>query len=411
MNINEFNIEKDQVISLLDDAYAGRINNLKRSNELSQKALSLSTHLNDKALIGRSLNQLALFAMIMGEHKRSMKMSEEAIGYFEGLKDEKGIADAKYNLAGIYYKTDNYHLGLVYLVDCLSIYKKFHDYHNQARVQKSLGAIYEYFGDQKNAVKSYKFAIKAARKAGDLNLESNAYNPLSGIYLNQNKIEKALEIIEKSMAIKKQTGDIRGLAFAIYGRGKIYTKTKQFREAENDFREALNIHEKMGESLGMGMAYYKLGALYIEMGEFNKAKETLNKALEFSDKYNIVIIKFKCNYLLYEIYKQEKKPDIALNYLEVYLKEKEAVINTQTLKVIENYALITKMESMEKDTHAQKEKAEIIEKKNRAEQASKVKQEFLSSMSHQIRTPLNAVITIASLLKPKSNKEENHLLS
>ena len=59
----------------------------------------------------------------------------------------------------------------------------------------------------------------------------------------------------------------------------------------------------------------------------------------------------------------------------------------------------------------QLERAEIIEKKNHAEQMALVKQEFLSTMSHEIRTPLNAVITIAALLSDRIDKEEQELLS
>ena len=402
--------KKSQITSLLDEAYTCRVNNLKRSSDLANEALAMSREIADKSLIAKCLAMLSLFTMIMGEHKDSMAMSQEAIGYFEELKDEKGIADAKYSIAGIYYKTDNYHLGLVYLIDCLTTYRKFNDYHNQARVQKSLGTIYEYFGDQKNAVKSYESAIDAARLAEDLNLESNAYNPLSGIYLNLGEIEKAGEIIEKSIVIKKQTGDTRGLAFALYGRGKVFVKTGRYKEAEADFSEALQIHQSMGERLGSGMVYYKLADLYVRMGLIEKAKKTLEVALDFSKEHNIVIAIFNSHYLLYEIYKKENNPEKALESLEKYLTVKEAVINTQTLKIIENYELLNKMELIEKEAQAQLEKAEIIEKKNRAEQAAQVKQEFLSTMSHEIRTPLNAVLTIASLLSEKSNKEDKQLL-
>ncbi len=41
---------------------------------------------------------------------------------------------------------------------------------------------------------------------------------------------------------------------------------------------------------------------------------------------------------------------------------------------------------------------------------SNVRQEFLSTMSHEIRTPLNAVTTISSLLKDRSEPEEQQLL-
>ncbi len=59
---------KRQVISLLDEAYACRTNNLNQSSQLAKKALVLSRRINDRALIGKSLSELALFSMIKGEH-------------------------------------------------------------------------------------------------------------------------------------------------------------------------------------------------------------------------------------------------------------------------------------------------------------------------------------------------------
>jgi len=402
--------DSNKVISLLEEAYSSRISDLHHSIKLARKAHSISVEIPDKYLMGKSLNQLSLFYMIMGNYKRSISMAKEAIVYFTELGDEKGIADAGYNIAGIYYKTDNYHLGLIHLINSLTIYRKFEDHHNQARVQKSLGTIYEFIGDRKNAINSYESAIKSAKKIKDLNLESNAYNPLSGIYLKQKKLKKALDIIERAIGMKEQTGDLRGLAFSLYGRGKVFMAMEMYVEAEQDFKKALDIHMQFGEKLGRGMVYHKISLLYVKMGEADKAKEYLAKALDLSKRYNIVIIKIKCKYLLYQIYKRENKTEKALEYLEEYLRQKEEVINTQTLQIIENYELITQMKSLEKEAQLQKEKADIIEKKDKAEQAARVKQDFLSTMSHEIRTPLNAVITITSLLKDRFREQEKELL-
>ena len=402
--------EQTLVLGLLKEAYTCRVNNLKRSIELANDALQRSKLLSDKSLIGKCLNQLSLYFMICGEYEKSTSYAKEAIEYFEELQDEKGIADAKYNIAGILYKTDNYHLGLIYLTDTISIYKKFNDYHNLSRVEKSLGTIYEYFGDQNNAIQSYENAIEAAKKAGDLNLESNAYNNFSGVLLKQGRIDEAMDLIEKSISIKTSTGDTRGLAFAIYGRAKVYARMCMFEKAEKDYKEAFSIHQEMGERLGLGMTYHKLGFLYMQMGKIDEAKKTLKEGIEFSTKYNTVIIKFKCDYLLYSIYKLENNASLALEYLERYLIQKESVINTQTLKVIENYENITKLRNLEKEAQLQREKAEIIEKKNIAEETARVRQEFLSTMSHEIRTPLNAITTIVTLLGEKSEGEEKKLL-
>ncbi|MEO9869903.1 tetratricopeptide repeat-containing sensor histidine kinase [Ekhidna sp.] len=387
------NSKRSNILSLLDDAYQSRINNLKNSIALAEKAFEISKEISDKECIAKCLSQLSLFHMIIGDFDLSMNMAKEAIENFEELKDEKGIADAKYTIAGALYKTNDFHKGLTYLIDCLATYKKLKDYHNQARVQKSMGTIYEYFGDVKSAMQNYEEAIDSGEKAGDLNLKSNAYNPLSGIYLNQGNIAKAMEVIEESIKLKKETGDTRGLAFALYGRGKIYTKTKQFAEAENDFHNSIKIHEDMGEKLGWAMSHHKLGALYIQMDRLGNAKETLIKALEYSNKNKIILIKFKANFLLHKIAKKENDFELALKYLTQYVEEKESVINDRTAKVIEGYDVISKMQALELDAKAQKEKAEIIEKK-KIELDS-----FFYRISHDLKGPITSMMSLNYIAK------------
>ncbi|MEO5911246.1 MAG: ATP-binding protein [Pelobium sp.] len=403
-------LNKDEITNLLDESYACRTYDLKRSILLTNKALAASKVIEDPVLTGKSLNQLSLFYMINGANKKAMSMAKEAIKIFKGLGDEKGVADGLYSIAGIYYKSDNYHQGLINLIDCLRIYTNYKDYFNQARVYKSLGTIYEYFGDQKNAIDAYQQSIKAAKKIKNEDLISNVYNSLSGICLKENKVKKATELVEKSILMKKRTGDLRGLAFAIYGRAKVYMHEGEYELAENNLKHSIDMHIQTDEKLGLGMAYHKLGQLYFLWEKLEEAKAILNAAITVGTSYNIMMISFKSNFLLYEIAKTENHPEQALKFLELYLSQKEKVINVQTLHIIESYNLITKMQLLEKDNELKIETAKILEKRDKAEQRARVKQDFLSTMSHEIRTPLNAITTISALLGDKFSGDDKNLI-
>ncbi len=408
--MNAITGQEQEVLDILDRAYDCRGHDLKSSIALSYVGLEKSRNVNCNILIAKCLSKLSLFYMISADNERAISMAEEAINYFKLENDELGVAGAKYSIAGVYYKTNNYHLGMFHLIDCLTIFKKYGDYHNESKTHKSLGTIYEVLGDQTNAISAYGNAIKCAKKLKDLNLESNVYNPLSGIYLKQGKIALALHTITMSVSMKLETGDTRGYAFAVYGRGKILIELGQYDEARSDINEALQIHKNVQDRFGIAMCYNKLALLFIKSSKREQGKIYLEKAIAISEEHNLSIMIYKCNFFMYTILKEEKDDTQALKFLERYLHEKDAAMNSQTLKVIENYERISKIQSKENATRLERQKEDILAKQHQAEQTAAIKQNFLSAMSHEIRTPLNAVTSIISLLKDRSDLEEMRLL-
>ncbi|HTJ49553.1 MAG TPA: tetratricopeptide repeat-containing sensor histidine kinase, partial [Cyclobacteriaceae bacterium] len=285
------------------------------------------------------------------------------------------------------------------LLDCLFIYRQLQDHYNEARVLKSMGTIYEYFGDQHSAIESYLRSVHLSKLINDSNLESNAYNPLSGIYLKRGEPGLAMETIEKSVSIKEQTKDTRGLAFALYGRGKVYLHLKQFEKAQADLNNALQLQIKMGDKLGVSMAYNKIGLLFYELKDYSEAKKYLGMALEFAVQYDIQVIQSKAYYHLHLVAKAEGNAVEALRYLECYNKIKEGVINTQTFNVIKSYEAKSKIEALEREAQSQRDKTDIIEKKN-AELDS-----FFYRVSHDLKGPISSLIGLHNLIKMEVKDE------
>ncbi len=399
-----------KILNLLEEAFAIRVNNLKQSIDFTLEALELSKQCCNQSLIAKSFSRLAFYYMIQGDYKQSISLANNAEAIYELLKDEVGLADAKFTIASVYYKSDNLQLGLKYLLDCLVIFTKHNDYASKAKVYKSLGVIYEYFGDIDSAKEVYQSAIEATEKIGDVNMMSNVYNPLSGLFLNENKIDKAMDLIQKSIELKTQSQDIRGLAFAYYGRGKVYAIMQEYQLAEIDYKKAIEIHIQMGEKLGQGIAFQKLAVLYFMQQRFEESKEFAFKALEFSIIYKSRMVKTKASYLLYEIFKKQENIQDALVYLEVHHAELQENVHSQTFQIIDSYKMIHNIAAKALEDKLDVEKREILEKKNKAELLAKAKQDFLSNMSHEIRTPLNAVTTITTLLKERADAEDQQLL-
>ncbi len=387
------------VEELLAEAYESRANNLSHSVELAFRALSLAKK-GDGNMYARAQCLLGLFLMIKGEFKQALEFSFQAVAYFETHNDQKGIADAKYNIGSVYYKTDSYHVGLEFLLDCLQLYRQLEDHHNQSRVLKSMGTIYEYFGDIDSAIDSYVKCIQAAEKTKDLKQVSNAYNPLSGIYLNENKIDLAFELIEKAIKLKEKTNDVRGLAFSLYGRGKCHLKTQNYHQALVDFNESIAIQIEMGDRLGQGMVYIKMGLAFMGLKDYANAKEHFTKALHIASETNIKFILFKTHYNLYLLEVEQENTAMALHHLQEYIKLKETVINSHSTNIIKSYQSIKKIESLELEAKIQKEKAEIIGKKN-AELDS-----FFYRISHDLKGPIASLLGLNNMIHLEVTDED-----
>jgi signal transduction histidine kinase/CheY-like chemotaxis protein len=399
-----------RIDALLKKADSVRVNNPKKSITLAEEALQLSQQINNEVQKAKCLSKLSFYLMINGEYNQAFPIANDALLLCEKIHDEQGLAEAKFTLASIYYKTDNLQLGLKYLVESIFIFKKYHNYLYLSKACKALGTIYEYFGDEENAIRSYDLAIDAARQIGDSNMKTNAYNPLSGLYLNQGNMEKAKYLIEKAIAQKQQTGDRRGLAFSYYGRGKIYIKTGEYLLAEKDLQISIDTHVEMGEVLGLGFSYQKMGILFEVQKQYEKAKEMFLKAFHLSEKHNIRMVRTKSSLSLYQILKRQNSSNEAMYFLEQYHEDVATHVQDHTHQIVNTYNMVHIMQAKAVEDKVQLERLEMIEKNNKAESAVKVRQDFLSNMSHEIRTPLNAVITIPKLLQERAHPEDQQLL-
>ncbi|MFM8912749.1 MAG: tetratricopeptide repeat protein [Flammeovirgaceae bacterium] len=374
-------------------AYATRGSDLNASVAITERVLENCEANNLPHEVAQAKNQLGLFYLIRGDFEKAAQYSKEALAYFDKTSNIKGIADAHYNIGGIYYRTNKYHQGLIELLKSLQGYKQLDDQHNQSRTLKSMGTIYEYFNDLNKASDSYQRAIEASRKVSDESLESNALNPLSGIYYKQGQTKLAFATIEQSITLKNRTGDRRGLAFALYGRAKILIKENKPEQAIADLEQTISILGEAEDMLGIGMAYNKMGLAYLQVGNRAEANYYFLRALELGEKYNVQFIRFKANFNLYLLAKEEGDQPRALENLERYFLNKEQVINTDTYNVIQSYEALSKIEALERETLMQKEKNEIIERKN-AELDS-----FFYRVSHDLKGPISSLLGLNTVAK------------
>lgn len=362
-----------------------------------------------------------------------------------------------------YLDNYNYHKAQVILDEALDLAKK-------ADIKKSIGLIYAVkgklqliIGEEDKAIKSISKAIEAQRIINDNVNLGKSYKIFGDVYFAKKNYYQAIDSYTAAKSKFQEEDFDEDLAETLLSEGKTYILLKNYRKARAIIDQSLTLAKKIdlkkthSEALiNYGIVNNKLGdnekaIVYttegVQMAKENKFTNIINEGyLVLSDLYNQVEnYKLSRDYLSNHLKltdsiraltqfnsskEQEKESKLAdvnqeLQEVSQKLKESESDKNLGTLISILSVALITilslltlslyKNNNMRLKTNnmLHKKNAELIVAKEKAELASKTKANFLSTVTHELRTPLYAVTGLSKMLLDEDPKPEQiqHLKS
>lgn len=304
-------------------------------------------------------------------------------------------------------------------------------------------------------------AISIQREIGDEAGLAYSYLNYGKIFTAKRIFERATEYFDLSETLYTKLGDTEGLGNIDLNRGVLYLNTSErphaalsfFNSAEEKLKASTNEYERVR------IHFYKARAL-LAIGKLDQAMAEANKSLFLAKKNNfggmiqhtywvqsriqeeagnhaealsLLKVNNQMRDSLYNLNKEALASDASARYGVDAMKStvseltKRQAENERTLKVnklttILSVALITILSlltlSLYKNNNLrarandllQKKNSELVTAKENAEKASLAKAQFLSTITHELRTPLYAVTGLTHLLleeSPTENQKEH----
>ena len=294
----------------------------------------------------------------------------------------------------------------------------------------NLGSSYKTFGDVYFAKKDYYSALdsytaaKSKFEEEDLNeelaetllCEGKTYNDLKNY-------KKARDVIEQSLAIAKKYDYLKIQSETLINHAKIYNKLGNKNKALEVALEGLEIAKTNNYTNILNEAYVVLSDLYYELENHKLSRNYLSAHLNLSDSIRSLTrinssrnqeTQFRLNEEIEKnkevVQKLEKAEDdkslgTLISILSVALI---TILSLLTLSLYKNNNIRLKTNNM-----LHKKNGELIIAKEKAELASKTKANFLSTVTHELRTPLYAVTGLSNMLLDENPRPEQvqHLKS
>ncbi|WMI68357.1 ATP-binding protein [Mangrovimonas sp. YM274] len=338
-----------------------------------------------------------------------------------GNKKSQGIIHTK--IAKLQYTIEEPQEAMVSLTKAAKIQREIEDYAN-------LAITYNVWGIISYSSKEYQTALDYFNSAKTKFEEEDLEEYIPEVCLNEAKVYIKLEDykqakaqLEKAIVLAKKYNQSNILSSALINSGKVLQKLGNTDSALSATNDGLKIAQQNKLIESLNESYLTLSDIYQSEENYKLANEFLVKHIKLSDS----ILDIKRENLSPERRTQfiSEYKDAENQQLKAEMEQKNADSNLTKITTILSIALITILSlltlSLYKNNNIRLKTNNMLHKKNdelvlakeKAELASKTKANFLSTVTHELRTPLYAVTGLTNMLLEEHPKPEQipHLKS
>ncbi|WP_242135741.1 ATP-binding protein [Aestuariivivens marinum] len=383
-------IEEDPEIiqNRIDYHIQGSINDIENFDyfEAQKKldiALKLATDANNQSRLGIIYAAIGKLQLIVEEEDKAIKSINQAIRIQRLNNDNVNLGDSHKIFGDIYLKKQEYNLALEQYRAAKSKFEEEELNEKLAEILLYEGITYIKLKNYKNAITHLDQSIYLSKNFNLSQIQSKGLVNLSEVYLVQGNTRRASTLVNESLKLAKQYNYTSVL-------NDCYLILSDISSRLNDYKTSysyLKSHIRLSDSLR---------TLQLE----NLSPE---KRIEYLMADTTEELK-KAN----EDIKEAENKNHMVNLISILSVALITILSLLTLSLYKNNNIRLKTNNM-----LHKKNSELIIAKEKAELASKTKANFLSTVTHELRTPLYAVTGLSNMLLDEDPKPEQiqHLKS
>lgn len=297
----------------------------------------------------------------------------ESLAIREKIGDRKGIGASHNNMALIYGDMGNYAEALKSHYASLKIDEESGDKQAIGLSYNNIGNVNEALEEYEEAIRNFEKAVALGKEAGDKLGMANAYNNIGIARKKQGHYEEALENYLLALELRKEAGSLKGVSESYNNIGILYYNIGNYSESLKNHEQSFAIASKAGHELGMANSRLNESLVYLKLKQFSKAEPVLKNALRYYQT-----IHFKQNIMeayqaLTILYKEKKDYKQAMEYLQLYVAQKDSLVNDNTKRELMQSAMKYDYEKKEAVARVEQEKKDAIRNEELEKRATQVK--------------------------------------
>lgn len=391
-----------EISQLLEQSYTLVSSDIPQAKALAEQALSLSMpysleHAQASVLLGICLIKEE-------QYIAGLEMLLQATHRFGQYEDE-WLAIAYYNMGVTYHQLNLFTEATEAHQMQYDVAKKINSKIWMASALRRIGADHDHLGQPQRALEYYDKSLELYQSVEESGGMAGVYNNMSIAHYALKDYERALEFGLKGLPLFEEVGHLGGLA-QIHGNIALAASALgQFDEAISHANKNLDYAKKRGHKSGLILAYLRLTTIYREMGQNDRSIASLNQALalvEDADPHTAV----EAHHEAFKYYEQSGDLEKALFHHKQYHTLKTEQLEDAMTSRYEAIAIIHNIKQLQAEAELQRGLRE--QDRRYFEKLHAMKDELVSTASHDLKNPLSSIMTVLYLLKRHKKIDDSY---
>ncbi|MCX6624572.1 MAG: CHAT domain-containing protein [Acidobacteria bacterium] len=247
---------------------------------------------------------LAINALADGEHRKGLHDRELEVGRIElefarFTNDDAVLMQAYRDIGLAFEDMAQLDASTEAFLAALAVPEKYRPPARTAVIMSHLAAIEQRKTNHAEAVQWLEKALAAA-PADDAELQAMFGYSLGQAYLNQGQFRKALDSLQRSLAISERNNNVRGIAYSTNAIGSVYYEQRDAEMAATFHRRSLEVKQKARMTRDLTSTLNNLALDYLLTNQTQEAQSAIDQAMRYiePDSDNAAVAIYNTGYLL-----------------------------------------------------------------------------------------------------------------
>lgn len=363
---------------------------------------------NNHVGLARIRNNIGSIYYEMGAYTLALKNYLKGLQLHEKLNSKKDVEVSLLNMSNVYYRLKDYRKAKEYIARAMKMAEQSGSGYSVASCLITYASIFNEEKKYDSAMLSLQKAMVLANTVNQPYVTNIIIGNLAECYLRLGNTDSAYILYRQSLELSQQLQDGEGIALAKSGLGQILVKQGKFTQGISYLSEALQMLEQAEMKEQSLETAAVLATSYEQVGDYKSAikyykirdayRDTLNKEEALRNARNLEY-DYQIDKREAQIALLEKDKDIEASRSNQQRILLIAALTGLVLALVIAYLFFTNLKSAKRNNELiLQQKNEIERQAKKLEELNNFKDTTFSVLSHDLRSPINALTGTMAML-------------